>query len=251
VHIAVRSLGLDELGPFDPQAKVIEYRVRDAAAARLGNMSLRDFADQLSLESPTPGGGSVAALVGALSAGLIAMVANLTHDPRRGELPLDELESIAVAAQGLKDEMLAAVDEDAAAFERVLAALRLPQKSEAEVQARGRAVREATRGAAAVPLAVLERSLRAADLAARAAAAGSAAALSDAGVAALCAAAAAEAAYDNVLINLANLQDPADAEFVRRTRDTAERALDESAARARETRGSVRRRLEKPAAQDA
>lgn len=246
VHIAVRSLGLDELGPFDPPAKIIEYRVRAADAPRLARLDLGAFADALSQDSPTPGGGSVAALAGALGASLAAMVANLTHDSRRPELPLAELEALAIEAQDLKAEFLDAVDADAQAFDAVMRASRLPRGTDAERAARDQAMRDATRTAALVPLGVLRRAAQAARLAATAARIGAPAALSDAGVAALCAATAAEAAAYNVLINLGTLRAPEDVEFVRRTRAEVESAVRDTETTAAETRRAVRERLEPP-----
>ena len=244
VHIAVRSLGLDELGPFDPAAKVVEYRVRDAAAARLQRSSLETFVDELSSDSAVPGGGSVAALCGALGAALAAMVANLTHASRPPELAGVALEALAVEAQELKAACLAAVDEDAAAFAAVLASLRLPRSTGAEIAARDAARRQATRGAALVPLQVLEKSARIAALAVAAVRSGLPASVSDAGVAALCAAAAAEAAYDNVAINLAALEHPDDADFVTATRAAAERSLEAATSQAAAARTALRRALE-------
>jgi glutamate formiminotransferase/formiminotetrahydrofolate cyclodeaminase len=246
IHIAVRSLGLDELAPFDAEEKIIEDRVRDAAAWRLRDLRLRRFVDELSTDSATPGGGSVAALCGALGAALTAMVANLTHNPRKTELPLDELQSIAEEAQSLQTQLAAAVDADTAAFDAVLAAMRMARKSDEEIAARTAAMRAATRHATRVPLGVVERATRVAQLARQVAEIGNPASLSDAGVAALCAATAAEGAYYNVLINLAGLDDPEDADFVRTTRDAAQRELRATEEQVRETRDVVRRRLESP-----
>jgi methenyltetrahydrofolate cyclohydrolase len=173
-------------------------------------------------------------------------VANLTHDSRRPELPLGELEALAIEAQDLKVEFLDAVDADAQAFDAVMLASRLPRGTDAERAARNAAVRDATRTAAEVPLGVLRRAAQAARLAATAARIGSPAALSDAGVAALCAATAAEAAAYNVLINLGTLHAPEDAEFVRRTRDEVDLAVRAAESTAAETRRAVRERLGKP-----
>ncbi|UCE03925.1 MAG: glutamate formimidoyltransferase [Candidatus Latescibacterota bacterium] len=246
IHIAVRSLGLDELAPFDAEEKIIEDRVRDAAAWRLRDLRLCRFVDELSTDSATPGGGSVAALCGALGAALTAMVANLTHNPRKTELPLDELQTIAEEAQSLQTQLTAAVDADTAAFDAVLAAMRMPRQGDEEIAARAAAMRAATRHATRVPLGVVERACRGAQLARQVAEIGNPASLSDAGVAALCAATAAEGAYYNVLINLAGLDDPEDADFVRSTRDAAQRLLRETEAQVQETRDAVRQRLENP-----
>ncbi len=243
LHIAVRSLGLDEISPFDAATKVVEYRVRDAAAQRWRSGALDAFVDALSTESPVPGGGSVAAVCGALAAALAAMVANLTLAPSTANETRQELERLALGAQELKDDFLVAIDADAAAFAAVLAAMRLPR---ADLATRDAAVRNATRGATVIPLAVLEKSAQAAALAATAARLGTRTALSDAGVAALCAATAAESAYYNVLINLANLNHADDADFVTQTRAAASRALDSSITHSEVARAAVRGALEAP-----
>ena len=236
LHIAVRSLGLDELRPFVAAERVIEYRVRDAASSRLQSMSLLEFADVLSTDAPAPGGGSVAALVGALAAALAAMVASLSH---RADSPA-ELERLGLEAQATKAALLASVDRDAASFDAVLAARRLPKATGGGASARDAAVRAALRAACTEPLAVAQAAARAAEQARAAATLGIAAARSDAGVAALCAATAAEAALYNVLINLAELTDPADADFVRTTRHAAQAACDAAHATANAVRATVR-----------
>lgn len=245
VHIAVRSLGLDELGPFEPDTKVVEYRVRDAATQRLRQSDLDAFVDELSTESAVPGGGSVAAVCGALGAALASMVANLTHAPHKPDLPLEDLEELALEAQGLKESLLTAVDRDAAAFAGVLAAMRLPRKSEAESAARDLALREATREATRVPLGVLQQCSGVARLAGEAVRIGHRASLSDAGVAALCAAAGAEAAYYNVLINLNSLDAPEEATYVAETRSAASQALETVLDLSSATRQAVRTELER------
>jgi glutamate formiminotransferase/formiminotetrahydrofolate cyclodeaminase len=239
VHIAVRSLGLDELRPFVPEERIVEYRVRDEGAARLRNMNLQAFADALSTDSAVPGGGSAAALTGALSAALAAMVASLA--PRSDAAVERGAEELGIAAQTLKDDLLAAVDADAAAFEAVLAARRLPKSDPA---ARDTAIRAATRRAAEVPLEVLRGAARAAELARDAVRMGLPATRCDAGVAALCAGAAAEGAWYNVLVNLVDLRDPADAPFVGATRQAADAALAATQATCTAVRSDVRSHLE-------
>ncbi len=223
VHIAVRSLGLDELKPFVPEERVVEYRVRDAAAWRLRRLSLVGFADLLSTESPVPGGGSTAALCGALAAALAGMVAGLA--PRSDAKVVAASEAIGTEAQAVKDELLEAVDADARAFDAVLAARRLPRTNDAERTARDVAMQSATRLAIEVPLGVVQRAARAATLARDAERIGLAATRSDAGVAAACARTAAEGAYYNVLVNLADLDGAADAAYVTETRASAARAF--------------------------
>jgi glutamate formiminotransferase / formiminotetrahydrofolate cyclodeaminase len=245
VHIAVRSLGLDELRPFVPEEKIIEYRVREAHDFRLRKQSLIDFADQLSTDSPAPGGGSAAALCGSLAAALSAMVASLV--PRTsGEARQAELETLGTAAQALKDELLGAVDTDAAAFDAVLAARRLPKDTEASRAARDTAIRHATRGATEMPLQVLRGASRAAVLAREAARLGLSATRSDAGVAALCAVAAAEGAYYNVLINLRGMTEAVDAEYTSAMRLQADRLLADALEVGGAVRDAVRQELTGP-----
>ncbi len=207
IRVAVQSLGLAELGPFDPQKKIIEHCIEDGSSGRLAGLSVRAFADELSSDTPAPGGGSVAALLGALAAALAAMVANLTVGKRGQEGAWEEMKSVAVEAQQLKDFFLGAVDRDTEAFNAVLAAFRQPAGNEAEKKAKTTAVQEATKGAVRVPLEALEKTLPVLALARRAAERGNPNARSDAGVAALAARAAARGAFYNVLINLKSIQD--------------------------------------------
>ncbi|HEY4642054.1 MAG TPA: glutamate formimidoyltransferase [Thermoanaerobaculia bacterium] len=209
MHAAIRTLGLSEVKEFDPRERVIEYRL--AKTPRLASMSLRDFVDDLSSESPAPGGGSVSALAASMAAGLAAMVAVLSHTKKGFESKHAQLDSIAVRAQKLKDEMLAAVDNDTAAFDLLLEAFRLPASPE-----RDAAIIEATIGAALVPLAVLESCPAIISLCSEIASIGLQASLSDAGVGAQMGRAAAAGAYQNVCINLASLSDPRKAELLAR-----------------------------------
>lgn len=205
IHTAIRTLGLSEVKPFDPKERVIEYRL--AKAPRLASMSLREFADELSSESPAPGGGSVSALAASLAAGLASMVAVLSHTKKGFEAKQSALDAIAVRAQELKDQMLAAVDADTDAFDRLLDAMRMPKNTEAERSVREIALADATVGAAEVPLGVLEGCPEIIDLCREIAKIGLQASLSDAGVGAQMARAAAAGAYQNVCINLGGLSD--------------------------------------------
>jgi glutamate formiminotransferase/formiminotetrahydrofolate cyclodeaminase len=205
VRTAVRTLGLSEVKPFDPRERVIEYRL--TAPAPLAAMTLTAFADELSSDSPAPGGGSVAALAGALAAGLATMVANLSHPKKGFEARREALERIAVAGQVIKDRLLAAVDADTAAFDRYLAALRLPKATEEESAQRKAAMDEATIGTIEVPMVTLEAAPEILDLCLEVAAIGLQASLSDAGTGAEMARAAACGAFQNVCINLPGLTD--------------------------------------------
>jgi glutamate formiminotransferase/formiminotetrahydrofolate cyclodeaminase len=208
IRVAIRSLGLSDVALFDPKKKIIEYQFEESAKAMVG-MTLRAFADELSMESPAPGGGSVAALCGALSAGLSSMVANLTVGKKGYERFTEEMNRTALRAQELKDEYLALVDLDTNAFTKVMDAFRLPKATEGQTRERDAAVEAATKEATLVPFRTLEAALDLLKLASVAARDGNRNSLSDAGVAALAARAAAEGAYYNVRINLPGLKDAA------------------------------------------
>jgi glutamate formiminotransferase/formiminotetrahydrofolate cyclodeaminase len=216
VRTAVQSLGLAEISPFKPEHKIIEYRFRKIGP--LASMNLVDFCAELASDSPAPGGGSIAALNGALSAGLSAMVGNLTYGKKGYEKVREEMESVAEKAQPLKDFFIEAIDKDTEAFNCLMAAFSLPKKSDEEKKTRQDAVDEATKGATMVPFAVLEKSRTAAELALVTVMKGNRNSLSDAGVAGLTAAVCAEGALYNVLINT---QEMADGSFRSETRAQA------------------------------
>ncbi len=216
VHMAVVSLGLNEVAEFDPTEKVIEYKIEKLQKRKkLVDMSLRCFADELSRDSPAPGGGSVAALSGALSASLASMVANLTHGKKKYADVWDDMEGIAVEAQHLKDEYLRLVDRDTEAFDALMAAMKLPKKTEEEIRIRNEKIQEATKRAIEIPLTSMRLSRRLLNLAEALAEKGNKNALSDAGVAALMAYSAAYGAYLNVIINLPGVEDEGYRESVR------------------------------------
>ncbi len=205
IDAAITSLGLSELTPFDPTTKIVEYRFRGEPDGLI-DRSVRAFSDELSTDSPAPGGGSVAALAGALSASLSAMVGSLTYSKRGMEGVRPAMEAVGRDAQALKDWFLAAVDRDTDAFNAVLAAARMPRTTEEDLAVRDAAMAAANLDATLVPLTVLERSVEALDLAMVAARDGNPNSVSDAGVAAACAVAAAEGASLNVRINLDGLE---------------------------------------------
>lgn len=238
VRLAVQSLGLAEISPFKTDHKVIEYRFR--RKGKLAAMDLVEFCNELASDSPAPGGGSVAALNGALSAGLSAMVGNLTHGKKGYEAVRAGMEETAGRAQELKDFFIEAIDRDTDAFNLVMAAFGLPKKSDEEKAVRERAIQEATKEAARVPLAVLERSLAAAEMALAAARDGNRNSLSDAGVAGLTAAVCAEGALYNVLINIKDL---ADEDFRRQASARAQELFSRAAGVADEIRAIMRREL--------
>ena len=206
IKIAVSSLGLDDVAPFDPQKKIIEYQFKEVESSLL-DFNLREFANELSVDSPAPGGGSTAALCGALSASLSSMVSNLTVGKKEYKNVQKDVKEIAVKAQSLKDEFLRAVDLDTIAFNKLMEAYRLPKKTEEQKEERAQAVEKALKEATLVPFGVLEKSIKALDLAREIALKGNKNSLSDAGVAGLTAQAAAEGGYYNIKINLPNLQD--------------------------------------------
>ncbi|HEY3354061.1 MAG TPA: glutamate formimidoyltransferase [Polyangia bacterium] len=210
IDAAVLSLGLAQVAPFEPKKKIIELAVLDEP--KLGAMSVRGFVDVLSTASPTPGGGSVAALCGALGGALAAMVGNLTVGKKGYEVHDAEMRQAAAQAQALKAELLAAVDRDAAAYDGVMSAMRLPKKTPEEETARANAVERANKAATTVPLEVMRGAAAVAALTEGIAERGFRPSLSDAGVAAAAARTACIGAYLNVRINLGNLADRAWAE---------------------------------------
>lgn len=216
---AVLSLGLDELAPFDPGDKIIEYRV-GSGPGKLATLSTTQLLGELSSDSPAPGGGSVAAVCGALAAALTSMVAALSYAKKGWEDTRPEMETLGRAAQQLIDWFLLAVDRDAEAYNEVIAATRLPNKTPDERKARIKSLGMANYRATLVPLEVLEHSVTALDLARQAAGSGNPNSVSDAGVSAVCAEAAARAASLNVRINLAGLGEGERAD-VRRRHDAA------------------------------
>lgn len=226
IRVAVVSLGLNDVTAFDPEKKIIEYQFREPGS-RLVDLKLREFSNELSMDSPTPGGGSAAALAGALSAALAAMVANLTVGKKGYEAVTEEMKQVAVKAQELKDELLRAVDEDTRAFNRVMEAFRLPRSTEEQTREKEAAVESASKEATLVPFGVLEKCLPLLDAARAVAERGNKNSLSDAGAAAALAEAAAEAAYYNVRINLPNIKDAAFKEdMVRQAQDLRDRVIE-------------------------
>ena len=205
VHTAVLSLGLSDLYEFEPDKKIIEYFMRRDDS--LVDLTAAQFADILSTDAPAPGGGSVAALCGALSGALSAMVGALTHGKGGYEEAYDEMVRVGAEAQKLKDDFLADVDSDTDAFNRVMDAMRMKKKTDEQKAARAAAIEETTREATLIPMNVLRRTKAAAELARVVAGKGNTNSISDAGVAALTARTAAEGAYLNVIINLPGIED--------------------------------------------
>ena len=239
VDVAVKSMGFSEVQPFDPVEKVIEYRIARPGGGLMG-LTCNGFADELSSDSPAPGGGSVAALCGALSAALSAMVANLTFAKKGFKKQRPEMDAMGQQAQRLKQSFARAVDEDTDAFNRVMTAMRLPKATDEQQAVRLVAIEEATKGAVQVPFEVLARSMEAAELALAMVTRGNPNSLSDAGVASLCARLAAQGAYYNVLINLPGLSDLS---YVESTQNAAAGLRDAVAQVCNQTDAMVEERL--------
>jgi glutamate formiminotransferase/formiminotetrahydrofolate cyclodeaminase len=207
IDIAIRSMGLNELKPFDPKEKIIEFKMESAAKKSLAKMDLRQFCNETLSDSPAPGGGSVAALMGALGVSLGGMVANLSAGKRGWDDKLQYFSDWAVKAQQLKDELLFLVDEDTAAFNKVMDAFALPKESAEEKSARSAAIQSANKYAAEIPLRVMETASKAYPLLGEMAENGNPASISDVGVGLLAVRACVDGAAMNVRINLAGLKD--------------------------------------------
>lgn len=210
VKIAVRSMGLDDLKPFVPDEKIIEYVLAAGdTPKRLVDMTCAEFADETASESPAPGGGSISAYLGALAAALAAMVANLSSHKAGWDDRWQEFSDQAVKAQRIKDDLLALVDEDTGSFNRVMAAFGLPKNTPEEKAARSEAIQEATKYATEVPFRTMRSTYEAFDVIRYVAEHGNPNSVTDAGVGALCARSAVMGAFLNVRINAAGLKDKA------------------------------------------
>ena len=214
VRIAVKSLGLDELYPFDPDKKIIEYILRDQTQKKLVDMSVAAFANETASESPAPGGGSISATLGALGVSLATMVANLSAHKRGWDDRWEEFSNWAEKGMALQKELIRLVDEDTNAFNRIMAAFDLPKGSDQEKQARKQAIQDATKFAIEIPFKVMETTFSTMEVIKAMAETGNPNSVSDAGVGALCARSAVMGAYLNVKINAAGLDDRAFADKV-------------------------------------
>ncbi len=229
IKIAVKSLGLSDLYPFKPEEKIIEY----AIAARSGkkqkllvDRTLSGFTDETASESAAPGGGSIAAAMGAFGAALATMVANLSSHKRGWDARWEEFSDHAEQGKQHYTRLLSLVDEDTAAFNRVMDAFSLPKTSADEKAARKAAIQAATLAAIAAPLEVMKVALASMDLIQKMAEIGNPASVSDAGVGALCARSAVLGAHLNVKINAASVEDKASvAETLAEAKTIAERAI--------------------------
>lgn len=207
IRIAVKSMGLDELKPFHPYEKIIEYKMRGEQAYHgpLIRMNLRQFANETASESPAPGGGSISAYVGALGISLATMVANLSAQKKGWEERWKEFSEYAERGQALKDALLQLVDADTAAFDAIMQAYGLPRSTEEEKSTRRLAIAEATKQAIEIPFRVMQLALESMEILRFAAEQGNPNSASDAGVGALCARTAVQGAFLNVRINASGL----------------------------------------------
>lgn len=223
IKIAIKSMGLDDLKPFDAKDKVIEYMMEDDSEDKLVDMSVADFAYETASESAAPGGGSISAYMGALGAALGTMVANLSSHKAGWDSRWEEFSNYAERGQALLNELLFLVDEDTHSFNKVMAAFGLPKNTEEEKSARSKAIQEATFYATQIPFRVMKASLEVFDIVEQMAKEGNPNSVSDAGVGALAARSAVLGAWLNVRINAAGIKN----------RDLVEPILLESAAMAK------------------
>ena len=226
IRIAIKSMGLDELGPFKPGERIIEYLLRDSSEARLVGVSLTTFANETASESPAPGGGSIAAYMGSLGAALGTMVANLSSHKKGWDDRWEEFSNWADNGQFYKEELLRLVDADTAAFNGIMLAFGMSKSTSEEKAARSRAIQEATRIAIEVPFKVMEMALGSMDMLKAMVVTGNPNSVSDAGVGALCARSAVMGAFMNVRINASSYDDKAYvAEIINRGREIENKAI--------------------------
>jgi len=207
IRIAVKSMGLDELGKFNPQERIIEYMLQQKSDSRLASMSLTDFADETASESPAPGGGSISAYIGALGAALATMVANLSSHKKGWDERWEEFSNWAEKAEQYKSELIKLVDADTNAFNQIMVAFGLPKSTEEEKTARTKGIQAATKFAIEIPFKVMLASYAVMEVIKAMAEMGNPNSVSDAGVAALCARSAVMGAFMNVRINAKDFED--------------------------------------------
>jgi len=206
IHIAIKSLGLDEIAPFDPQKKIIEYCLK-TEEKQLINLTIQEFSDETASESPAPGGGSVAALCGVLGISLGAMVGNLSANKRGWEEKTTYFSDLAVSAQLLKKELMLLIDEDTNAFNRIMDAFLLPKDNQAMLNARILAIEQASKYATEIPYRTMQIAYKTVALLKEMVENGNKNSITDAGVGLLCIKTAVRGAYFNVMINAKSLKD--------------------------------------------
>ena len=207
MKVAIKSMGLDDLKPFDPKEKVIEFLIEDHSQKKLVDLTCTGFCDETASESPAPGGGSVSAYMGALAASLGTMVANLTGGKAAYDDEWQKFSDVAVKGQALKTELLHLVDEDTNAFNKIMNAFGLPKKTDEEKAARSAAIQEATKFATEVPFHTMQKSFEAFEVCRAMVEWGNPASVTDGGVGALAARSAVMGAHLNVKINASSLKD--------------------------------------------
>lgn len=231
IKIAIKSMGLDELSPFKPEERIIEYMLAKQSDSKLISMTLSDFADETASESPAPGGGSIAAYIGSLGVALATMVANLSSHKKGWDERWEEFSLWAEKGENYKNELLRLVDADTSAFNQILQAFSLPKTNEDEKLIRNRAIQDATKYAIKIPFKVMQTAFASMEVILAMATSGNPNSVSDAGVGALCARSAVMGAFMNVRINTADFDDK---EFV--TEIIAKGKLIEQKAMALETK---------------
>jgi len=209
IKIAIKSMGLDELAPFNPDERIIEYLLKDKSASKLISMTLTDFADETASESPAPGGGSISAYAGVLGASLGTMVANLSSHKKGWDDRWEEFSNWAEKGQYYKNELLKLVDLDTSAFNKIMESFSLPKSTDEEKAARTAAIQAATQYAIEIPFKVMELSFGSMKVIKAMAETGNPNSVTDAGVAALCARTAVLGAFMNVKINASGYNDKA------------------------------------------
>ncbi len=209
VKIAVKSLGLDDLYPFKPEEKIIEYAISDRSRKQLVDMTLEEFVHTTASESPAPGGGSISAAMGAMGAALATMVANLSSHKRGWDDRWEEFSNWADKGKTYHDELLRLIDDDTDAFNKIMEAFGLPKGTDRERTERDRIIQEATRRAIEVPLQAMKKAYDSMEVIKAMAEIGNPNSVSDAGVGALAARSAVMGAFLNVKINAGSLDDKA------------------------------------------
>jgi glutamate formiminotransferase / formiminotetrahydrofolate cyclodeaminase len=207
IKIAIKTMGLDELQPFKPEERIIEYLLAEKASSKLINMQLNNFADETASESPAPGGGSIAAYVAALGASLATMVANLSSHKKGWDDRWQEFSNWAEKGQQYKNELLQLVDADTAAFNKIMEAFALPKSTAEEKTQRTEVIQQATKYAIEIPFKVMQTAAASMELVKAMAAIGNPNSVSDAGVGALCIRSAVMGAFMNVRINASGYND--------------------------------------------
>lgn len=225
IKIAIKSMGLDEIAPFHPKERIIEYMLEDTAEKKLVDMNLTAFANETASESPAPGGGSISAYTGALGISLATMVANLSAHKRGWDERWEEFSDWADKGQAIKDQLLFLVDEDTNSFNKIMEAFRLPNGSDAEAKSRKKAIDAATKYAILTPFRVMELSLESMEIIQKMAEIGNPNSVTDAGVGALCARTAVIGAFLNVKINCKDFDD---ANFVNDILAKGQKLVDEA-----------------------